>query len=190
MTINTSINEIKKILIKAIYSKHSKFIKLFILFAISILFSLIYFFIPDSEFGGINKFQELVRDELIKKKVEKKLKGDNAPKESQENFQNYLTHYNKNIEIGNVQEEANSLQELDPEIEKQLDIKTLETTKLIKENEFKESNYSASQKFLDRLYFAFVTGTTLGYGDVYPTSNRTKLLAVIQLLITISLILL
>ena len=177
----------KKILYNFIFSKHSRFIKLFILLIISFLFSIIYFFIPDSEFGGISKFQELVRDELIKKKVEKKLKG-NRP--LNEKFENYFVNYNQNIEIGNVQEEANALQELDPEIEKQLDIKTLETTKLIKENEFKESNYSFYQKFLDRLYFAFVTGTTLGYGDIYPTSNRTKLLAVIQLLITISLILL
>ena len=177
---------LKNILYEYITSKHSKFIKLFILVIISIFFSFIYFFIPDSEFGGINKFQELVRDELIKKKVEKKLKGN----QNIENFQNYLVNYNQNIQIGNIQEETDALQELDPSTEKQLDIKTLETTKLIKENEFKTSKYSSSQKFLDRLYFAFVTGTTLGYGDVYPTSNRTKLLAVTQLLITVSLILL
>ena len=46
-----------------------KISKLVILICVSIFFSLIYFFIPDSEFGGINKFQELVRDELIKKKL-------------------------------------------------------------------------------------------------------------------------
>jgi hypothetical protein len=161
-----------------------KVTKLIILVIVSIFFSIIYFFIPDSEFGGINKFQELVRDELIKKKV--------ATKIDKENFQNYYINYQNDIKLDNinVQEETASLQELDPAIEKQLDIKTLETAKLIKESEFKESNYSASQKFLDRLYFAFVTGTTLGYGDVYPSSNRTKLLAITQLLITISLILL
>lgn len=162
-----------------------KITKLLILIIVSIFFSLIYFFIPDSEFGGINKFQELVRDELIKKKVATKI-------DNKENFQNYSINYQNDIKLDNIniQEETASLQELDPAIEKQLDIKTLETAKLIKESEFKESNYSASQKFLDRLYFAFVTGTTLGYGDVYPSSNRTKLLAITQLLITISLILL
>lgn len=161
--------------------------KLIILIVISIIFSFIYYFIPDSEFGGINKFQELLRDELIKKKVQKKIKNGNV-----ENFQGFLTRYQNNIEINSdiIQEETTALQELDPLTEKELDIKTIETTKLIKENEFKKTNYSSSKKFLDRLYFAFVTGTTLGYGDVYPISNRTKILAISQLLITVSLILL
>lgn len=171
-----------------IHTSQKKIAKLIILVCISLLFSFIYFLIPDSEFGGINKFQELLRDELIKKQVEKKIKKN----ENQENFQGYFIKYKNDIKINNntIQEETDSLQELDPQIEKELNIKTIETTKLIKENELQKSNFSPFKKFLDRLYFAFVTGTTLGYGDVYPISNRTKILAIIQLLITISLILL
>ena len=177
-----------KHLLNILNSYQKRITKLVILIGISIIFSFIYFFIPDSEFEGINKFQELLRDELIKKQVQKKIKND----DNVENFEGYLIKYKDNIEINSntIQEETEALQELDPLTEKELDIKTMETTKLIKENEFKKANYSYSQKFLDRLYFAFVTGTTLGYGDVYPISNRTKLLAILQLLITVSLILL
>lgn len=161
----------------------SKRNKLFFLLFICLTFTIIYYFIPDSEFGGINKFQELVRDELIKKKVEKKLKIDN------ENFINYFNE-NKVVDLNIIQDEADSLQELDYETEKELDKKTLETTKLIAQKEFKKENYTTKQKFIDRLYFSIVTGTTLGYGDVYPLSNRTKMLAVIQLLLTLTLIIL
>ena len=167
---------------------HRREIKLIILILLSLLFTVIYFFIPDSEFGGINKFQELLREELIKKKIIDKIE----PTERIEHFNDYSFkyNYNNNIKLNAIQEEADSVQNLDLKTEKELNKKTFETTKLLKETDFKSPRYSIYQKLFDRLYFSLVTGTTLGYGDVYPTSNRTKLLAVMQLLITISLILL
>ena len=165
---------------------HKKEIKLLMLLTISLVFSIIYYFIPDSEFGGINKFQEILREELIKKKIINKLEPD----KSIENFQNFKVNYNNNIQLNPMQEESDALTYLDDNTEKELNKQTYETTKLLKNQEFKSNNFSIYQKIFDRLYFAIVTGTTLGYGDVYPNSNRTKILAMIQLLLTISLIIL
>ena len=44
------------------------------------------------------------------------------------------------------------------------------------------------QKFFDRLYFSAITGSTLGYGDIYPVSNISKFLVIIQALTTIIII--
>ena len=43
-------------------------------------------------------------------------------------------------------------------------------------------------KYLNRLYFAVVTGCLLGYGDIFPVSNISKTLAALQGLLTVSLI--
>nr|QOC69405.1 putative potassium channel [Florenciella giant virus FloV-SA1] len=44
------------------------------------------------------------------------------------------------------------------------------------------------QKIFDRIYFSVVTGTTLGYGDIYPLSNKLKSLIIIQLFTTITIL--
>ena len=49
-------------------------IKLFIFLIICIIFSIIYMFIPDKYFGGINKIQSILEQELVEKVVEKKIK--------------------------------------------------------------------------------------------------------------------
>ena len=49
---------------------------------------------------------------------------------------------------------------------------------LIKEN----PNYFA--RLFDRFYFSIVTGTTLGYGDIYPDSKLSKTLVIIELLVS------
>ena len=41
----------------------------------------------------------------------------------------------------------------------------------------------------NRIYFSVITGTTLGYGDIYPVSNTLKLLSMVQSISTIILIL-
>ena len=43
-------------------------------------------------------------------------------------------------------------------------------------------------KYLNRLYFAVVTGCLLGYGDIFPVTNISKTLAALQGLLTVSLI--
>ena len=46
-----------------------------------------------------------------------------------------------------------------------------------------------SQQLYDRLYFSITTGTLLGYGDIVPITNTSKLLSMIQSICTIALIL-
>jgi len=45
------------------------------------------------------------------------------------------------------------------------------------------------QRYLDSLYFSIITSCLLGYGDIYPITNISKILVSIQALITLSLIL-
>jgi len=45
------------------------------------------------------------------------------------------------------------------------------------------------QRYLDSLYFSIITSCLLGYGDIYPITNLSKILVSIQGLITLSLIL-
>jgi hypothetical protein len=41
---------------------------------------------------------------------------------------------------------------------------------------------------LDSFYFSVVTMTTLGYGDIYPTNDTTKILVIIQVLLGLILL--
>ena len=45
------------------------------------------------------------------------------------------------------------------------------------------------QSLYNRLYFSVSTGTLLGYGDIVPITNTSKLLSMIQSICTIALIL-
>jgi len=40
---------------------------------------------------------------------------------------------------------------------------------------------------IDSLYFAFITATSVGFGDLYPTKHRTKLLSIVIALVGILL---
>ena len=128
-------------------------IKLGVFLLICIIFSLIYLFIPDKNFGGINKIQSILEEELVEKVVEKKIK---------EAFKN------KNSSGVN-------LNSISSEIDNVIDIRSTDITNIKKESYF--------DKYFDRLYFSIVTGTTLGFGDIYPNSKLTKLLVILHLVI-------
>ena len=141
------------------YLLRVKFNKITILVLLMFIFSFIYMLLNDSHFSGVNKFKEIVKEEVIK---------DKAKKELRENFTkfNYLS---KEDIIDNVAKET------EQEVEKdELNPEKVEP--------------SLINRYFNRLYFAIVTGCLLGYGDIYPVSNLSKFLCGVQGLFTLALI--
>lgn len=158
----------KKIYDKVILMKY----KVYSLLIIIILFTFFYLLYDDTNFGGINNIQELIKEELLKDKIQKEIK---------EKFDNNINLTDDEPEIkGSYREE------------KAIDDKTKEIKQVVKQKEFKVEKIKPSllQKFFNRLYFSVTTGTTLGYGDIYPKSNNVKILSMIQTISTIVLIML
>ena len=150
------------------YITRYRFNKIWILLFLMFLFSLIYMFLDDSNFEGVNKFKELVKEEVIKDKVQKEIK---------ENFELYehLDVYYKNNKVIE---------------EKIIDKAAKETEKEVKKDELviEKVEPNLFTKYWNRLYFAIITGCLLGYGDIYPVTNISKMLAGLQGLLTVSLI--
>lgn len=150
------------------YITNYRFNKIQILFFLMFFFSLIYMLLDDSHFEGVNKFKELVKEEVIKDKVQKEIK---------ENFELYeqLDIYYKDNKV--IQEKV-------------IDKAAKETEKEVKKDDLAIEKIEPSliNKFINRLYFSIITGCLLGYGDVYPVSNTAKLLTGLQGLLTVSLI--
>ena len=136
-----------------------KFNKISILVCLMFLFSFIYMLLDDSHFSGVNKFKEIVKEEVIK---------DKAKKEIQENFMG-LHNLNKEQVIDATAKETEQEvkdEELNPE----------------------KVEPSLINRYFNRLYFAIVTGCLLGYGDIYPVSNLSKFICGVQGLFTVALI--
>ena len=126
-----------------------------------VLFSVLYLFLDDSHFSGINTLEEMIGTELIQRKIDPIIE-----KEVAENFEN----------------SENPEKEIEKTAEK--------ITKSLEKNEVIESMTKPSlfDQFFKRLYFSFVTGTTLGYGDIFPNSTICKTITIIQLVTTILLL--
>ena len=154
-----------------------KFGKIYILFFLMLFFSILYLLLDDSHFEGVNKFKELVKEEVIKDKVQEKIK---------ENFDTLENYYYKNKIIDDDLENS-SKKNIE---EKVMESATKETEKKTENIELDPENVqpSTTNKYLNRLYFAIVTGCLLGYGDIYPVSPISKILTSVQGLLTIILI--
>jgi hypothetical protein len=109
-------------------------VKINALFTFILLFSIIYLFLDDKHFSGVNFIKDAIKEEVIKKKIDTE----------------------KEVE------------------EEELAVEKIESTTL--------------QKLFDRLYFSIITSTLLGYGDIYPITNISKTIVMIQSLLTITLI--
>lgn len=136
--------------------------KLYTLFLSIALFSVIYLFFDDDNFSGVNYVKERVKEEVLKKKVEKNIQKE-TDKESFSNVDDLDTKINETVKQAKDD---------------------VEQKELIDE----KMNVSLGQKFFNRVYFSISTGTLLGYGDIYPTTNLCKIVVMCQTLITISLI--
>jgi 23S rRNA maturation-related 3'-5' exoribonuclease YhaM len=125
--------------------------------------------LDDSHFSGLNKIQETIKDELIKKKVEQQVEKvvvENFVKE--ESFENDVL---KNIKIDQATRN----------VERDVDTKELAPENI---------EPTISQKLFNRLYFSISTSTLLGFGDIYPITNISKIFVMMQSISTLILIIL
>jgi hypothetical protein len=141
--------------------------KVYVLLILIVAYTFLYMFLEDSHFKGVNKVQEVIEDEVIKEKVQQEIK---------ENFIDF--------QFPKFQEEAKE------NAEQVIDETTKETQDDVKEKDLQVDSIkpTISQQFLNRLYFSITTGCLLGYGDIYPATNYSKILTMSQSLLTIALI--
>jgi hypothetical protein len=145
------------------------------------IFSLIYFSLGDTNFSGLNRVEELIKNEVIKKNVNTKI----------ENFESDIPIRPKDMRGESPKKEIkrdlivdnNNTSDLLEEKTKEIKVKITK-----KELALKSIKPSMLQIYFDKLYFSFTTGTTLGFGDIVPSSNVCKFFVVMQLIITISII--
>ncbi len=140
-----------------------RFNKITILIFLMFLFSFIYMLLDDSHFSGVNKFKEMIKEEVIKDKAKQELK---------ENFDNNIDNIDK------IKNEA------------VIDYAAKKTEQEVNEEELISDKVEPSivNRYFNRLYFAIVTGCLLGYGDIYPISNLSKFICGTQGLFTVALI--
>jgi len=150
----------------------NKYSKIYVLIFLMLLFSIIYMLLEDNHFEGVNKFKEIVKEEVIKDKVQEKIK---------ETFNNLNDYYenNKIINFNKQLREEKIIEKVTKEGEKETENQELDSDNV---------NPSLSNKYLNRLYFSIITGCLLGYGDIYPVTNISKIITAIQGLLTIILI--
>ena len=174
-----------------------RFNKIQILLFLMLFFSLIYTLLDDSHFEGVNKFKELVKEEVIKDKVQAKIMENMSNYKETNN--NNINNNNNNINNNNNNINNNNNNNNDLETyysknkiieEKIIDKTAKDTEKEVKKEELaiEKVQPSLTNKYLNRLYFAIITGCLLGYGDIFPVSKTSKLLASLQGLLTVSLI--
>lgn len=153
-----------------LYIKNIHYQKIYTLLVAIFVFSVIYFFLDDKHFSGVNIIKETIKKEVIKKEVEQKI----SQTPTIEPFENaYWEQAFKGIQVNKTLGEATQ--------EVKEDVKQQDLTPEKIETPF-------YQRFFDRFYFSMITSTLLGYGDIYPTTNICKTIVMLQSLVTIMLI--
>lgn len=154
--------------------------KVIILFIFIIFFSIIYMFLDDKHFSGVNFIKDAIKEEVIKKKIEKNIKTS-LPAEGFSLELPPAFSFNKN---------EDKTPEQQREVNKKIDKVAEDTEKEVEEEDLAVDNIDNSimQQFYERLYFSIITSTLLGYGDIYPITNLSKSIVMVQSLLTISLI--
>ena len=141
-----------------------------------IIFSIIYTILDDKHFSGVNVIKEKIKEEVIKKEIESKVKDPETPSANEpfigSNVENYY----------GLMKEA--------ELEKTIDEAKEKVEEEVEEEELTPENIEQplSQRLFNRTYFSFTTATLLGFGDIYPITNICKLIVMIQAFITVGLI--
>ena len=125
------------------------------------IFSILYMFLSDENFSGINIVSETIKNELIKEEVVKDI-------EKNKDVEPYSDIGSKYVNKDKIDKKV---KDIEKEVKKEYNPKNVEKSIL--------------QRFFDRLYFSIITSCLLGYGDIYPVSNISKLLVMIQSIVTI-----
>ena len=155
--------------------------KVVILFIFIILFSIVYLFLDDKHFSGVNFIKDAIKEEVIKKKIEKNIKTT-------------LPAEGFSLELPPAftfkKDDNNKTPEEQREVDKKIDKVAVDTEKEVEEEDLAVDNIenTFTQKFFERVYFSIITSTLLGYGDIYPITNLSKSIVMVQSLLTISLI--
>lgn len=151
---------------KILYNLEKKINKATLIILLMFVFSVIYLLIPDEDFSGVNNIKELIKNELLKKKVIDDINKNTNIIESFGDLNNSYKMANNSL--------VNKVEELEEEVK----------------TEYKPEKVEIGffEKYFSRLYFSIVTGCLLGYGDVYPITIRSKILVMLQSLITIIVI--
>lgn len=144
--------------------------KVFVLLISAFIFSILYLFLDDSNFSGVNYIKETIKKEVIKKEIGKKIKNTNITEPMTNNV------YNKQFE--NIKREV-AMEDATKDVSEKVDDEELKADKI---------NVSIFQKYFNRIYFSINTCCLLGYGDIYPVSNVSKCLSMLQSMFTIFII--
>lgn len=141
-----------------------------------ILFSIVYTILDDKHFSGVNVIKEKIKEEVIKKEIESKVKNPEIPSANEPFIGSSVENY-----YGLMKE---------AELEKTIDEAKEEVEEEVEEEELTPENieHSLSQRLFNRTYFSFTTATLLGFGDIYPVTNICKFIVMIQAMITVGLI--
>lgn len=148
------------------------------LFLSAIFFTIIYMLLGDEHFSGVNFFKETIKKEVIKKKVKKEIE------ETPENitFESFSTSNN----LPSVY--ANELNSIKTEVAIEKATKDAKDEVANDELTPESIDISFAQMTFNRFYFSLNTACLLGYGDIYPVTNLSKLATIMQALVTVSLI--
>lgn len=136
------------------------FKKLLFLLTNILFFSVIYFLLDDAHFSGINVIEETLRDEILRKNLTFQMK---------ENFE-------INVDV---------LKDKDKRLVAK---ETREIKNRVKDEDFEKLEPGRLQQLFDRFYFSAVSGTTLGYGDIFPRTNTCRVITLLQLFVTVSIV--
>ena len=156
------------------FVKNKNIFKIKLLIISILIFSIFYSFLNDSHFRGLNVIEDQLENRLAEKQLKKDIKA------IRENFNN-PTH--KKIDKLLEKDEKDYVDIEDSDVEKIKKIKQVDET--VKDKKLLQPLYV---RYFNRLYFTVVTACLLGYGDIYPYTFICKLFAMLQALITVSII--
>lgn len=144
-------------------------------------FAFVYLLLDDNNFVGINKVQDDIRTEIIKKEVQPKVDET----DDINGFETFINAFTTKNELSPT-EHAIKKQEKEQAIKE----KTEDVKKAVEEQDLTPEKISPgiAQRLFDRLYFSISTGCLLGYGDIYPATNLSKTICMMQSMFTVSLI--